>query len=93
MKKSELRSLIREQVKKALSENTIQDFIKDVKDNDDILGSCAYEKDGNIVVYLDGRDPDKEYKAILKIVRTKYKDKLKKVNDGSEDSMTFKVLK
>ena len=93
MKKSELRSIIREQVKKALSENTIQDFIKDVKDNDDILGSGAYEKDGNVVVYLDGSNPNKEKNAINKIVSTKYKDKLKKVNDGSEDSMTFKVLK
>ena len=93
MKKSELRSIIREQIKKALFENTIQDFIKDVKDNDDILGSGAYEKDGNIVVYLDGSNPNKEKNAINKIVSTKYKDKLKKVNDGSEDSMTFKVLK
>jgi hypothetical protein len=79
--------------KSFISESTAQDFIKDVKDNDDILGSGAYEKDGNIVVYLDGRDPNKEKNAINKIVRTKYKDKLKKVNDGSEDSMTFKVLK
>lgn len=76
-----------------LNEGTIQDFIKDVKNHEDILGSGAYEKDGMIVVYLDGRDPDKEYKAINKIVSTKYKDKLKKVDDGSEDSMTFKVLK
>ena len=76
-----------------INESTIQDFIKDVKNHDDMLSSGAYEKDGNIVVYLDGSDPDAEMKTILKLVRTKYKDKLKKVNDGSEDTITFKVLK
>jgi hypothetical protein len=76
-----------------VNESTIQDFIKDVKNHDDILSSGAYEKDGEIVVYLDGSDPDAEMKAINKLVRTKYKNKLKKVNDGSEDSITFKVLK
>jgi hypothetical protein len=74
-------------------ESTIEDFIKDIKNHDDILSSGAYEKDGKIVVYLDGSDPDAEEKAINKWVRTKYKDKLKKVNDGSEDTITFKVLK
>ena len=79
--------------KEFLNESTIEDFIKDIKNHDDILSSGAYEKDGEIVVYLDGSDPDAEEKAINKLVRTKYKDKLKKVNDGSEDSITFKVLK
>jgi hypothetical protein len=76
-----------------INESTIKYFINEVKNHNEVLSSGDYEKNGEIVVYLDGRDPDKEYKAINKLVRTKYKDKLKRVNDGSEDSMTFKVLK
>ena len=75
-----------------INENIIKDFIKDFKNEYDILSSGVIEQDGKIVIYLDGRYPDKEYNAINKLVRTKYKDTLKRVDDDEEDTMTFKVI-
>jgi arsenate reductase-like glutaredoxin family protein len=76
-----------------VNKSTIKDFLKDFNNNPDILSSAASEANGYITIYLDGKDVHDEFLATLKLAKTKYKDKLKRINSGAEDILKFKVIK
>ena len=89
MKKYELRQLIREEVRKALTEGTFESFTKDF---DQVITYAGLSlKDGVIVVYLDN-EPNKEKNIINKLVREKYADSLRKIT-SVPDVMKFKIIK
>lgn len=89
MKKSELKHLIKEEVRKVLRENTYEDFKKDF-DNTVKFAGASLDND-TIKIYLDN-DPNKEKNLINKLVRDKYIGSLKKI-PSEPDVMLFKILK
>jgi hypothetical protein len=89
MKKAEFRNLIREEIRKVLSEGTYEKFKQDF-DNVVKFASVSLDKD-IVTIYLDN-DPNKEKNLINKLVRTKYLDSLKKIA-SEEDVMKFKIIK
>lgn len=89
MKKSELKQLIKEEIKKALNENIYTSFKKDF-DNIITYASASLE-DNIITIYLDN-EPNKEKNIINKLIRDKYSNSIKKLR-SELDVMKFKIIK
>lgn len=89
MKKSELKQIIREEVRKVLTEGTFESFTKDF--NQVVKYARVSLKDDVIVIYLDD-EPNKEKNIINKLVREKYADSLRKIT-SEPDVMMFKIIK
>jgi len=90
MKKSELRSLIREEVRKILKEDTFESFKKDLDQVVKHAGVLSL-KDDVITIYLDD-EPNKEKNIINKLFREKYKDSLREIV-SEPDVIKFKIVK
>jgi hypothetical protein len=90
MKKSELRTLIREEVRKILKEDTFESFKKDLDQVVKHAGVLSL-KDDVITIYLDD-EPNKEKNIINKLFREKYKDSLRKIV-SEPDVIKFKIVK
>ena len=89
MKKTELKEIIREEVRKVIKEGTFESFSDDF--NQVVKYAGLSLKDGIIVVYLDD-EPNKEKNIINKLFREKYTDSLKKIR-SEPDVMKFKIVK
>ena len=89
MKKSELKQLIKEEIKKVLNENIYTSFKKDF-DNIITYASASLE-DNIITIYLDN-EPNKEKNIINKLIRDKYSNSIKKLR-SELDVMKFKIIK
>jgi hypothetical protein len=89
MKKTELKEIIREEVRKVIKEGTFESFSDDF--NQVVKYAGLSLKDDIIVVYLDD-EPNKEKNIINKLFREKYTDSLKKIR-SEPDVMKFKIVK
>jgi hypothetical protein len=89
MKKTELKEIIREEVRKVIKEGTFESFSDDF--NQVVKYAGLSLKDSIIVVYLDD-EPNKEKNIINKLFREKYTDSLKKIR-SEPDVMKFKIVK
>jgi hypothetical protein len=88
MNKSQLKEIIREEIKSLLeTKNTFKSFKKDF--DNVITHASAYLEGDKIKIYLD-TNPNEEKNIINKLIRTKYSDKLKKAK-SEDDVMVFKI--
>ena len=88
MNKSQLKEIIREEIKSLLeTKNTFKSFKKDF--DNVITHASAYLEGNKIKIYLD-TNPNEEKNIINKLIRTKYSDKLKKAK-SEDDVMVFKI--
>jgi len=89
MKKSQLREIIREEL--TLLNESKEFFNSFKKDFDNIVRYADAYLEGNVItIYLD-TEPHSEARKINKLIQTKYKNNLRKINSEA-DVMLFKII-